>query len=141
MSLFVCTKCSCVENTATSNCARPYIFNVSFDRDPTNVQLLNWKNLLGIDPSEPFPQLCCVCSPIWYTDEGEYGTGKIKKPEPGMGLWHCRFPRRFLPTGMFETGPNGNVRHKETKDEEYWKYAVGEADVDLPPKQKDEESS
>lgn len=62
--------------------------------------------------SEGLPLVCSACS---------------KEPSDKYqerGRWHGRFPRTFLPLGMFQTARNGNLEHKETKDQDYSKYAI-----------------
>ena len=36
--------------------------------------------------------------------------------DPDIGKWHDRFPRHFLPKGMFVTNKQGNLAHKDTGD-------------------------
>ena len=58
--------------------------------------------------------LCSACGPSTNSDgtDSEYGK------------WHNRFPRTFLPKGMFVTNRVGNLAHKETGDEDFRKYEI-----------------
>lgn len=40
------------------------------------------------------------------------------------GKWHGKFPRVFLPLGMFVTNRVGNLAHKDTGDENFRAYAI-----------------
>lgn len=40
------------------------------------------------------------------------------------GEWHGKFPRMFLPKGMFVTDRHGNLAHKETGDTDITKYEI-----------------
>jgi hypothetical protein len=53
-------------------------------------------------------KLCSACSETGY------------KPK----VWHGQFPRVFLPKGMFETDAQGNLRHKQTGETDFRKYAL-----------------
>lgn len=44
----------------------------------------------------------------------------------GKGQWHGRFPRTFLPMGMFRTNKVGNLEHIENGDEDFYRYAIEE---------------
>lgn len=44
--------------------------------------------------------------------------------DPDIGVWHDKFPRLFLPKGMFVTNQRGNLAHKETGDEDTAAYAI-----------------
>lgn len=44
--------------------------------------------------------------------------------DPEIGRWHDRFPRLYLPKGMFVTNQRGNLVHRETGDENVNAYAI-----------------
>ena len=44
--------------------------------------------------------------------------------DPDIGRWHGKFPRLFLPKGMFVTNECGNLAHIETGSEDCQAYAV-----------------
>tara|TARA_Y100000815_G_scaffold262317_1_gene275539 strand:+ start:663 stop:845 length:183 start_codon:yes stop_codon:yes gene_type:complete len=44
--------------------------------------------------------------------------------DPDIGRWHGKFPRLFLPKGMFVTNERGNLAHIETGSEDCQAYAV-----------------
>jgi hypothetical protein len=44
--------------------------------------------------------------------------------DPDIGQWHDRFPRVYLPKGMFVTNQCGNLSHIETNDENASAYAI-----------------
>jgi hypothetical protein len=46
--------------------------------------------------------------------------------DPDIGQWHDRFPRVFLPKGMFATNQRGNLAHTATGDENVNAYALQE---------------
>ncbi len=95
MSLFQCEACGCVENTATSN---------YWTKDMKDM----WtEEYLG-------KALCSACGPSHFKD----GT------KADQGVWHGRFPRTFLPKGMFRTAKNGNLEHIETGEQNYKKYVL-----------------
>jgi hypothetical protein len=48
--------------------------------------------------------------------------------DPDIGKWHGRFPRLFLPKGMFVTNERGNLAHKGTGDENIAAYAISHAE-------------
>jgi hypothetical protein len=62
------------------------------------------------------PVLCSACD----TDELIGGKGK----------WHGIFKRTFLPKGKFITNAKGNLAHKDTGDEDFYKYAIEEPSHD-----------
>lgn len=100
MSLFQCENCDCVENTALSSQGFAGSFAKYFD----------W----SYSPELEGKKLCSACGPTHYSD-GE----KTK-----YGKWHKRFPREFLPLGMFVTNKVGNLAHKETGSEDYRPYII-----------------
>ena len=103
MSLFQCQQCGCCENTALAGQG----CNGHAEK------LFDWS---GIEDRRG-KKLCSACAPTKYSD------GKNTR----YGQWHGRFPRVFLPMGMFRTNTNGNLAHVETGDEDYRKYAIGGA--------------
>ena len=44
--------------------------------------------------------------------------------DPKIRKWHDRFPRLYLPKGMFVTNERGNLAHRETGDENVKAYAI-----------------
>lgn len=58
--------------------------------------------------------LCSACGPTHYAD------GRPTK----FGVWHGKFPRRYLPMGMFKTAQNGNLEHRETGEQAIDKYVL-----------------
>ena len=109
MSIFQCSKCGAIENTATSRGGYTVAVMTKQIPDVSN----SYREVLGLKPDEKLAEYCCLCSPVWFTETGAYGVGKNPKPKK----WHDRFPRQFLPKGKYETAPNGNLRDKETKGE------------------------
>ena len=51
--------------------------------------------------------------------------------DPDIGKWHDKFPRQFLPKGMFVTNQRGNLAHKETGDENTAAYAIEQTRGDV----------
>lgn len=100
MSLFQCQHCGCCENTALSWQGFAVFIATSCD----------WT---GIEDREG-KKLCSACGPSRFMN-GESTDG---------GKWHNKFPRVFLPLGMFRTAQNGNLEHVETGEQAYRKYAV-----------------
>jgi hypothetical protein len=49
-------------------------------------------------------KLCSACAPELFTD----GVAS------GLGTWHGRFDRLYLPKGKFFTNGEGNLEHRET---------------------------
>ena len=101
MSLFQCEYCGCVENTA---CSFQGIKPMPEDFDFTGIE----------DRRDKL--LCSACAPTRFTDGGSTGLGK----------WHERFKRTFLPLGKFKTNRVGNLEHIETGDDDYRKYEIQE---------------
>lgn len=119
MSLFVCDKCSCIENTALTDCYHcVYMFNSDFEEGRNIEAMTSYKKVLGLKMEEPFGHYCSACCPVWYNDKGMYGIGPNPNPKEGEGEWHNGFERRFLPKGIFETNPNtGNLRFIGQKED------------------------
>lgn len=101
MSLFQCGHCGCCENTALS-------FQGCHGSYPENV--LDWS---GFEDRKG-KKLCSACAPIRFSD----GTPS------GLGKWHGKFERVYLPGGMFRTARNGNLEHIETGDQDFERYAL-----------------
>lgn len=101
MSLFQCENCGCCENTACSS--QGFIWAEHFD----------W----SYAPERRGMMLCAACGPTHYRD-GERARE--------YGKWHNRFPRVYLPKGMFKTNDVGNLEHIETGSEDYRQYAIPE---------------
>jgi hypothetical protein len=99
MSLFQCDNCGCCENTALA--AQGFAMMA---------HLFDW----SYNPELEGKVLCSACGPVHYND------GTPTK----YGVWHNRFPRTFLPKGMFVTNRVGNLAHKETGDDNIMAYAV-----------------
>ncbi|CAI9399259.1 hypothetical protein CCAJJPOJ_00184 [Lelliottia sp. T2.26D-8] len=100
MSLFQCENCGCCENTALSSQG----FNGFFEK------LYDWSYAPGLKGM----RLCSACGPVKYSD------GNATK----YGKWHNRFPRVYLPKGMFITNSVGNLAHKETGSDDIHAYAL-----------------
>lgn len=117
MSLFQCSRCGCMENTSLSNCSRPYIHNSIADQK--HEAILSYKQIMGLKPEDNLEEYCSACSPVWYTDAGDYGVGPIpegKRGKDDSGKWHGKFRRIYLPMGEFETNNQGNLWHKKTHE-------------------------
>lgn len=99
MSLFQCQVCGCVENTA-----------LSFQGCPMWPDSFDWA---GIEDREG-KRVCSACAPEKFKD----GTST------GLGNWHGRFDRTYLPLGMFKTNKKGNVEHVVTGDENFRAHAI-----------------
>ena len=102
MSLYQCEHCGCCENTATGGVAH---------RGEWYANLFDWT---GIEDRRG-KLLCSACGPAKFSDGTEIDNA---------GQWHGRFPRTFLPMGMFQTAKNGNLEHIETGDQDIRKYAI-----------------
>jgi len=100
VSLFQCELCGCCENTALSGQGCTGFAETFYD----------WT---GIEDRKG-KKLCSVCAPTRYAD----GT------PTEFGRWHNRFPRTFLPPGMFRTSREGNLEHIESGDQDFEKYAI-----------------
>lgn len=142
MSLFQCSKCGCIENTA---CTSGY--HMMWQMDKRDVEAAaSYRKVLGLAEDDMFGNYCSACSPIWFTPEGGYGIG----PGPvgqgnGLmgdvyGVWHGKFKRTFLPKGKFHTNGDGNLSHIETLDTNVDKYALESEDQPglhvLPPEER-----
>lgn len=111
MSLFQCTHCGCIENTALSMGSRAHFNNTFTERLPDIAAA--YRVVLGLPEGAPFGDYCCVCNPFWYTPKGDYGLG----PNPAPQVWHEKFHRRFFPKGTVRTSRNGNVEFIATGKE------------------------
>jgi len=100
MSLFQCNQCGCCDNTALSWQGFKTPFGDTFD----------WT---GIEEREGM-RLCSACGPAKFKDGTSTDCGK----------WHDKFPRVFLPLGMFRTARNGNLEHVDNGDQDFRKYAL-----------------
>lgn len=58
--------------------------------------------------------LCSACGPTHYNDGSQTNYGR----------WHNRFPRTYLPKGMFHTNRVGNLEHNETGSTNLSLYAL-----------------
>lgn len=103
MSLFQCELCGCCENTALSG-------------QGCNGYAESFYDWTGLEDRRG-KKLCSACAPIKYAD----GT-----PTP-YGKWHGKFPRTYLPGGMFKTADNGNLEHIDSGDQDFRKYAIPSA--------------
>lgn len=100
MSLFQCEHCGCCENTALSwQGFAPFIAD---ECDWTGIEDRKGK------------KLCSACGPAKFVDGEATECGK----------WHGRFPRVFLPKGLFRTAHNGNLEHVESGDQNFRAYAI-----------------
>ena len=100
MSLFQCQRCGCCENTALASQGCNGYAERFFD----------WK---GIEDRKGL-KLCSACGPTHYAD----GTAT------GLGRWHNRFDRTFLPIDALKTTKEGNLAHIATGDEDFMKYRL-----------------
>ena len=102
MSLFQCDNCGTMDNTALSECGHGQMKHLS-----DNFNLIEeYRIKFGLKPNEPFGLYCSECCPL------------------GEQKWHGKFDRIYLPKGEFEIAPNGNLRRKNTLDEDVRKYAI-----------------
>jgi len=85
MSLFQCQNCGCKENTALACQGCDGYAEGFFD----------WT---GLDDRKG-KKLCSACAPAKHSD----GTPS------GLGAWHGKFERVFLPMGEYRTGRDGNL--------------------------------
>lgn len=131
MSLFQCSACGCLENTALSGC---YHIRSFFKRRPEDGiyeqpgLVHSYKVVLGLKDEQEFGAYCSACNPVWYTKEGRYGFGPrpadYKHERDDSGKWHGQFERTFLPKGMFHTNDDGNLAHVLTLETDYSKYRL-----------------
>ncbi len=63
-------------------------------------------------------RLCSACGPTCFA------SGKPTE----YGKWHGRFPRTFLPMGMFHTNHVGNLAHNETGNENFREFEIAGKD-------------
>lgn len=98
MSLFQCQHCGCCENTALS--WQGFAKFIADECDWTGIEDRKAK------------KLCSACGPAKFNDGATTDCGQ----------WHGKFPRVFLPLGMFKTAQNGNLEHVETGDQDFRKY-------------------
>ncbi len=108
MSMFQCPKCGCAENTSFA-CRASTLFPENYDWTDIETFRGQW--------------LCSACMPSKFSSGQPTGKG---------GEWHGKFPRKFLPLGMFKTGSEGNLEHKETGDEDYAKYITHQIGSKIP---------
>lgn len=100
MSLFQCGNCGCCENTSLAMQGCDGYAETFFD----------W---VGFEDRKG-KKLCSACAPTRYTDGND----------TGLGVWHGRFPRTYLPMGKFFTNKVGNLEHKETGSEDFRHYEI-----------------
>lgn len=93
MSLFQCQQCGCMENTALACQGCDGYAETFFD----------W---IGLEDRRG-KKLCSACAPAKYSD----GTPS------GLGTWHGKFERVFLPMGMFRTDRQGNLERIDSSSE------------------------
>lgn len=120
MSLFQCTKCGCVENTATSDGGYLIKWIVTEERVPLIYK--SYKDVLGSTVEDEFGEYCCICNPMWFGEDGSFGLGKC----PEKKEWHGKFDRIFLEMGKWETNEVGNLRHKATGETNFRKHALAQ---------------
>jgi len=108
LSLFQCEICGCCENTALSGRG-------------CNGEMEKYYDWRGIEDRKG-KKLCSACAPTNYS----------KSELTGLGKWHDKFPRTFLPMGMFKTAQNGNLEHVENGDQDFIKYQIEAADAVSP---------
>lgn len=102
MSLFQCSHCGCVENTALSHqgfTIRKHIYDWSSAKGQNKDTV---KVSYGIFLSIETYRLCCVCGPVTYANGVE-----VK----GAGVWHGQFSIEFLPKLQYVTNDQGNIEH------------------------------
>lgn len=131
MSLFQCTKCGCLENTAATG--GYWVYGLPKDVEES------YRKVLNLPDHMPWGKYCSVCNPLWFDARGNYGKG----PRPigyaesnkkdflqsgNLGVWHGRFERIFLPKGQFYTNNEGNLAHVRTHDTKVDKYKLPEED-------------
>lgn len=98
--MFQCESCGCAENT-----------HMGLRVCQTLPKIFDWDSSVAKEPMK----VCYACAPLLF-DTGE----KTRY----NGEWHDRFPRVFLPKGMFFTNSVGNLEHKETGSIHYQEYAI-----------------
>ncbi len=119
MSLFLCSKCQCVDNTACTTGFHPMTLLVmeAASGKPQAIEMLaHCREVLGLPRGAPLGRYCSVCTPIWFDNKGAYGRGPCQNPRAGPGLaqgmWHGAFPRQFLPKGEFEFNSQNELVRK-----------------------------
>jgi hypothetical protein len=116
MSVFQCSHCGCLENTALSG---GYLLANLLERD--HPAYASYLEVLGLSPTAELGQYCSACNPAWYNPCtcgtaphkagypcGDYGIGKNPHPSERKGIWHGRFDRVFYPHGQVYTDGQGN---------------------------------
>ena len=118
MSLFQCAKCGCCENTALTNAGNAYFNNHRLESEGVErPALATYRVVLGLPPGAEFGAYCSACTPFWYTEKGNFGIGPNPTPEPGEGLWHGKFERKFYPLGSMKTNREGNLMPTDRPEE------------------------
>jgi len=110
MSLFQCSKCGCIENTALTT-GYWHLRFLEYERnhectEKVLAEVKEYQEKLGLTPDQPLGLYCCVCTPI----EGDKLNGE-------MGVWHNVFPRNFYPLGSMVTDREGNIKSKQEMQE------------------------
>ena len=107
MSIFVCSHCGCLENSSLGwYHSRWMLSNDMASKDPHVKEVaLSYKKILGLAESAELGVYCSACSPVWFNEKGEMGTG----PRPANaislrgsnkkydGRWHGVFARCYYP--------------------------------------------
>lgn len=101
MSLYQCQHCGCRENTALA----------AQGCDGYAESFFDWT---GFEDRKG-KKLCSACAPTKWSD----GTPS------GMGQWHGRFDRVFLPLGQFRTARDGCLEHIGSGDRDLKKWLSG----------------
>lgn len=101
MVIYQCENCGCVEESTRGNLHTWHL-----------PEMYSWANI----EYRRGMKLCSACSPIYYADG--------KRNVIITGRWHDAFERIYLPLGMFTTGADGSLVHKETGDKNYMHYRV-----------------
>lgn len=118
MSLYQCSKCGCVENTATSDGG----FLIKYMINKTKHPEINksYKEAMGLKEDDEFGEYCCVCNPMQFNKEGNYQLFDMNVKKE----WHNKFPRTFLEKGKWKTNREGNLEHIKTGETDFHKYAI-----------------
>jgi len=96
MSLFQCEVCGCCENTALTGANMCQDFAEKWFR---------WEG----HEDKRGKKLCSACGPTKFK-EGDLS---------GLGKWHGKFDRIYLPMGEFKTNQVGNLEHIKTGSEDF----------------------